>query len=51
MIRRAKNKKASLVPYPASILITEDASIVIPMHIINYKNSYDQFARKVESGH
>ena len=32
----------------ASIIISEDATVNDTMHIINYKNSYDQFARKVK---
>jgi hypothetical protein len=32
----------------ASIIINEDAVINDSTHIINYKNSYDQFARKVK---
>lgn len=32
----------------ASIIINEDAALNDTIHIINYKNSYDQFARKVQ---
>ena len=32
----------------ASIIINEDATINDTTHIVNYKNSYDQFARKVK---
>jgi hypothetical protein len=32
----------------ASIIINEDATLNDTIHIINYKNSYDQFARKVK---
>lgn len=32
----------------ASIIINEDDAVNDTMHIINYKNSYDQFARKVK---
>ena len=32
----------------ASIIINEDATLNDTIHIINYKNSYDQFARKVQ---
>jgi hypothetical protein len=32
----------------ASIIINEDATLNDTMHIINYKDSYDQFARKVK---
>lgn len=32
----------------ASIIINEDATLNDTLHIINYKNSYDQFARKVK---
>ena len=32
----------------ASIIINEDATVNDTIHIINYKNSYDQFARKVK---
>lgn len=32
----------------ASIIINEDAAVNDTIHIINYKNSYDQFARKVQ---
>ena len=32
----------------SSIIINEDAVINDTTHIINYKNSYDQFARKVK---
>ena len=32
----------------ASIIISEDATVNDTMHIIDYKNSYDQFARKVK---
>jgi hypothetical protein len=32
----------------ASIIINEDAALNDTIHIINYKNSYDQFARKVK---
>jgi hypothetical protein len=35
----------------ASIIINEDAVINDSTHIINYKNSYDQFARKVKVLH
>ena len=31
----------------ASIIISEDAAVNDSTHVINYKNSYDQFARKV----
>ena len=43
---KSKEQKASYAT--ASIIITEDATIRDTMHIINYKNSYDQFARKVK---
>ena len=32
----------------SSIIINEDATVDDTTHIINYKNSYDQFARKVK---
>lgn len=32
----------------ASIIINEDATVNDTIHVINYKNSYDQFARKVK---
>ncbi len=32
----------------SSIIINEDATVNDTTHIINYKNSYDQFARKVK---
>ena len=32
----------------ASIIINEDAALNDTIHIINYKNSYDQFPRKVK---
>ncbi len=32
----------------ASIIIDEDATLNDTLHIINYKDSYDQFARKVK---
>ncbi len=32
----------------ASIIINEDATLNDTIHIVNYKNSYDQFARKVK---
>ncbi len=32
----------------SSIIINEDATLDDTTHIINYKNSYDQFARKVK---
>ena len=32
----------------ASIIINEDDALTDTVHIINYKNSYDQYARKVK---
>ena len=32
----------------ASIIINEDAALNDTIHIVNYKNSYDQFTRKVK---
>jgi hypothetical protein len=32
----------------ASIIISEDATLNDTIHVIDYKNSYDQFARKVK---
>ena len=43
---KSKEQKASYAT--ASIIITEDAGVNDTMHVINYKNSYDQFARKVK---
>ena len=44
----SKSKEQKDAYATASIIITEDATINDTMHIINYKNSYDQFARKVK---
>ena len=43
---KSKEQKDSFAT--ASIIVTEDATINDTMHIINYRNSYDQFARKVK---
>jgi hypothetical protein len=44
----SKNDEEKHAFATASIIINEDAVINDSTHIINYKNSYDQFARKVK---
>ena len=44
-LKKEDNKQAYAT---SSIIINEDATVNDTMHIINYKNSYDQFARKVK---
>lgn len=43
-----KNNDQKAAYASASIIINEDDALNDTMHIINYKNSYDQFARKVK---
>ena len=44
-LKKADDKHAYAT---SSIIINEDAAVDDTTHIINYKNSYDQFARKVK---
>ena len=43
----SKSKEQQNSYATASIIISEDATVNDSTHVINYKNSYDQFARKV----
>lgn len=44
----SKNEDNKHAYATASIIINEDATVNDSIHVVNYKNSYDQFARKVK---